>query len=383
MTLKLGQLLIKENLITPQQLEEALKYHMIYGLKLGSSLVEMGYVSEEQLAQLLSDKLGVPRASRKELTAIPKEVISRISSELAAKFRVIPFFIDHNRLCVAMSDPTDFRAVEELGFITDCVINTFIAPDVLISKALSKFYHVSSAEVRYQMLRRNEKKVSLQPSQTVTFPMKSATGELINITVPADFEGFASYSDQGCFQDVSEPTEIRSYPAISKEQRLSVYTIDQLSIDFAKAGSREEVADVFIRYLGQEFDVGGIFIVFGDEAVGWRGISHGKRLPGFEMFNWSLKKPSVLQKVTQSKDVVFGPFEVNPANKQILFLLNSAQTDHIIALPVIMQGKVVAIIVVSADGDLLRSKMVELENLVYKMSLALQKLIIELKILMT
>jgi hypothetical protein len=64
-------------------------------------------------------------------------------------------------------------------------------------------------------------------------------------------------------------------------------------------------------------------------------------------------------------------------------LLNSAQTDHIIALPVIMQGKVVAIIVVSADGDLLRSKMVELENLVYKMSLALQKLIIELKILMT
>jgi hypothetical protein len=383
MPLKLGQLLINENIINRQQLEEALKYHMIYGLKLGSCLVEMGYVDEEQLAQLLSEKLKVPRASRKEITSASKEALSRLTSELAAKYRVIPFLLDKNRLCVAMSDPTDLNTIEEIGFITGCIISTFIAPDVLISKALSRFYNVSSAEVRYQMLRRNEHKTPQQPPQTITFPMTSPDGELINITVPAEFEGFDSYTDQNEYQEIDVPAESHPLPPISDEQHLSSYSIDQISIDFAKANSRDEVADVFIGYLGQEFDIGAIFTVRGSEAVGWRGVSHGKRAPGFELFNWSLNKPSVLKKLMQSKDYTIGQLDDNQSNRQILYLLNADQASHMCALPVIMQKEVVAIILVSASGSDFRSKMAELKMLVSKMSLAFEKLIITLKILMT
>jgi hypothetical protein len=213
--------------------------------------------------------------------------------------------------------------------------------------------------------------------------MKSSTGELINVTVPAEFEGFASYSDPNVIQKNPMAAENQSSPTISEEQRLTYYSIDQLSIDFASAGSREDIADIFIRYLGQEFELGAIFIVFGDEAVGWRGISQGKRMPGFEMFNWSLNKSSILQKVIQSKACVAGQLEDNPSNRQIHFLLNSAPTSHVVALPVIMKDEVVAIILVSADREKFRSKMIELEKLVYKMSLAFEKLIIKLKILMT
>jgi hypothetical protein len=384
MPLKLGQLLIHEKIITPQQLEEALKYHVIYGLKLGSSLVQMGYVDEEKLAQLLSNKLDVPRAGQKELASASHEAITKLSSEDAAKYRVIPLRLERNRLFVAMSDPTDFKIIEDLGFITGCIINTFIAPDILISKALAKFYQVSSAEVRYQMLpRRNKKNRSPQAPHTVTFPMKSSSGELINITVPAEFEGFSSYSDLNEMEELTPPVKNQSQPAINNEQRLTYYSIDQLSIDFASAGSREDIADVFIRYLGQEFETGAIFIIFGDEAVGWRGIFQGKRMPGFEMFNWSLKKTSILQKIMQSKDYEIGLLDDNPSNRQILFLLNSDQTSKVFALPVIMQEEVVAIILVSADGDAFHAKMIELEKLVYKMSLAFEKLIIKLKILMT
>lgn len=384
MPLKLGQLLIKEKLITPLQLDEALKNHVVYGIKLGSSLMEMGYVGEEQLAQLLSNKLGVPRVGRREVASAPKEAIAKLSSDLAAKYSVIPFALEQNRLSVAMSDPTDFRSIEELGFNTGCIIKTFIAPDVLISKALAKFYHVSAAETRYHMIpRRNKTNVTQQAPQTVTFPMKSASGELLNVTVPADFGGFGSLPDTYGCQTETQPAEHASDPVMLDELRFSTYSIDQLSMDFAGAGSRDDVADVFIRYLGQEFNVGAIFIVHGDQALGWRGISSGKRLPGFEKLNMMLNKPSILADVMLSRNFAIGPIVDNPCNRQILYLLKAATSSCLMALPVIMQENVVAIVLVSADRDTFRWRMMELEKLVYKMSLAFEKLIIKQKILMT
>lgn len=381
MPLKLGQLLIEEKLITPAQLEEALEFHVLYGLKLGSILVEMGYVSAEQLAKLLSKKLGVPRAATKDVLSAPNEVISIFSPDLAAKYRVMPYKIDQNRLYVAMSDPTDFKSIQELEFLSGYVIKTFIAPDILIAKALSKFYMVSTAEIRYQALQRREKKggVHAETANTVTFQMKSADGELINISVPAEFEGFESYLGK---------EYVQNYPASTphyakKEEPISLYSIDQLSLDFAKADSREEIADVFIRYVGQEFEIGAIFLIYGEEAIGWRGISNGKRMLNFELFNWSLKKSSILQKVKQKKDYILGNLDNNAANQQIIFLLETKPSIPMFVIPVIMNDSVVAIIMVSANRVDFRSKIADLEKLVQKMSLALEKLILNLKILMT
>jgi len=380
MPLKLGQLLIEEKLITPQQLEEALEFHVVYGLKLGSILVEMGYITAEQLAKLLSKKLGVARATTKDVLSAPKDLLSRFTPDLAAKYRFIPFKIDQNRLNVAMSDPTDFKSIQELEFLSGYVIKTFIAPDILIAKALSKFYRVSTAEIRYQALRRKDKRnrTENEPANTVTFQVKSAEGELINIAVPTEFEGFESYLGRDYVQNYLAGT-----PNSAKEGLIAKYSIDQLSIDFAKADSREEIADVFIRYIGQEFEVGAIFLIYGDEAVGWRGIANGRRMMNFELFNWSLKKPSVLQKVMQKKEYILGNLDNNTSNQQINFLLETKSTTPMFTIPVVMHESIVAIIMVSANRADFRSKMADIEKLVQKMSLALEKQIINLKILMT
>ena len=131
MALKLGELLLKEKMITPAQLEEALKNQVVYGIRLGSSLVELGYIDEQALAQLLSKKLGVPCIGRKELEAVPRELLRDFPRRLVETHHVVPLKLEGNRLSLAMTDPTDFRAIEEVGFVTGHVVLPLLQASVV------------------------------------------------------------------------------------------------------------------------------------------------------------------------------------------------------------------------------------------------------------
>jgi hypothetical protein len=135
-------LLISEGKITQGQLDEALKCHVIFGIKLGSSLVELGFIKEDVLNDLLSRKLGVPLVSHAELNDVPSEAVARFSPAVAEKYRVMPIRLENKRLHVAMSDPTDFKTQEELSFITGNIIVPSIAPNIQILKAIEKYYNV-------------------------------------------------------------------------------------------------------------------------------------------------------------------------------------------------------------------------------------------------
>lgn len=374
MALKLGEILLKEKMITAGQLEEALKNQVIYGIKLGSSLVEMGYVNEDALAKLLSSKLGVPCVGRRELLSIPWDVIKKIPQEMAAKYHVIPFRHERNRISIAMADPTDFKAIDEVGFITGHVITPHIAPDVLISRALSKYYHISSPEARYQQvadLGRRMRTANPAEPATITIPTFTETGELLNVTIPAEFEGFANLPG-------GQPEDL-----YLQGEQVERYTVDRLSLDFAAARTREDVANVFITYLGQEFSVGALFIVRGAAAVGWRGVTGGERVAGFSDLNLSLTKPSVLREIVESRKFAMGPLLSTPENSLILKTLHIPPEKPLLVLPIIMVNKVVAAVLVSADMDALGTRLAELQKLVRKASLAFEMLIIKNKILMT
>lgn len=386
MPVKLGELLIREGIITPAQLEEALKNHVIYGIKLGSSLVEMGCVDEERLADLLSVKFKMPRVSGTDVLSAPNEVIGLVSRELAAKHRIIPFRLERRRLSIAMSDPSNFKAIEEVGFTTSMVVISYIAPDVVISKALARFYQTSEGEARYSSMARNIKKEAPAPPPParVTFEVPSESGELLQIEVPAEFEGFGGVEETDeapprfgeiHLADGSEPSWLRD-----EEADLAV---DQASRDFAAVNCREELGDVFIRHLGEGFDTGGLFVVYGNDAIGWRGISRTTRLPAFEKSNILLDKESILKDVVSTQHLFIGKLPETPANRQILYLLKMQATAPMLVLPVIMQGQTVAVVIVSVNGNDFRQRVVALKKLVRKMSLVIERLILKHKILMT
>lgn len=371
MALRLGELLLQERMITPEQLEEGLKNQVVYGIRLGSSLVEMGCVDADALAQLLSRKLAVPFVSKQELTAIPKELISAFPRALVERFRVVPFRQEGNRLGLAMVDPTDLKAIEEISFITGHIVQPFIAPDVHISRALAKYYHISSAEMRYQMVadkhRIQELHANAEPA-TITISGYAESGELLQMTIPAEFEGFASLPelDEACAAgDVNR------------------YTVDRLSLDFAAARSRDDVANVFITYLGQEFTTGALFIIRSNAAFGWCAVSHNERIEKFTNLMIMLSKPSVLRDVLESRTFAMGTLISTPENRQLLSILKVRADTPLLVVPVIMLNKVVAVMAVSAEMDSLSRRLNELQKLVRKASLAFEMLIIRNKILVT
>jgi hypothetical protein len=374
MTLKLGELLLREKMVTPGQLEEALKYQVVYGIRLGSSLVEMGYVDEDALAQLLGRKLGVPCVGRKELAAVPKELIRKFPRSLVEAHHVVPLKLEGNRLSLAMTDPTDFKAIEEVGFVTGHVVRPYIAPDVQISWALATYYRLSIGQMRYQMVAEQRRKTGAPKSAkpaTITMPTFTETGELLNVTIPAEFQGFATLPGD----EPDDPCRLT--------EDVSRYTVDRLSLDFAAARSRDDVANVFINYLGQEYISGALFIVRGNSAVGWRGVSGGERVAGFADLNLLLSKPSVLRDAVESRSFSMGTLAGTPENQQILRLLNIRPETSLLVLPVVMMNKVVAVVLVTADMDALGRRLTDLQKLVRKASLAFEMLIIKNNILMT
>lgn len=374
MALKLGELLLKENIITVAQLDEALRSQVIYGIKLGSSLVEMGYVDGDALAQLLSTKLGVPCVSRQDLAAVSKELIRDFPRTLAEAHHVVPFRLEGNRLSLAMADPTDFKALEEISFATGHIAQPYIAPDVEISRALAKYYQISMGHLRYQMIsdkRRTTEAAKPAEPATITIPTISETGELLNVTIPAEFQGFWQEEESTQDDRYQMPDDV------------SRYTVDRVSMDFANARTRDEVANVFISYLGQEFTAGALFIIRGNSAIGWRGVSGGEKVARFAELQLLLSKPSVLRQVVESKSHYLGELAGTFENQLLLKSLKLPLETTLVALPVVMLQKVVAVVLVTADTDALGRRLGELQKLVRKASLAFEMLIIKNKILMT
>jgi hypothetical protein len=388
MAIKLGEMLLNEKIITPEQLDEALKSQMIFGIKLGSSLIELGFIDEDKLVYFLSRKLGVPGVGKQALTSIPAEVLKKIPVALAEKYRVIPIRIENRRIAVAMVDPADLQAIDELAFITGLIVEPHIAPELLIMNALERHYSVKR-DMRYLRVsgqpygraraRTEQQDVIVQnkPKELappLTDPVNGAKdrveakndGGLLNIEFPKEFEGFGSLPDL--------PEE---KPAIVS------YSIDSLSMDFASSRTRDDVADVFIKYLGQEFSSGAIMIVRGNTAVGWRAVQAHQKIKDFDSLTIMLDASSVLYSVITTSHFHMGSLNNSPGNKQLTEAMKSTLERPHLIMPVIMLNKVVALVIVFADMDALGKRLQELQKLVYKASLAFEMLIIKNKILIT
>lgn len=142
--IKLGQMLIDAGLIDEFQLNSALSHQRnCGGGRLGSSLIKLKYISEENLLTFLSEQLNLPRVDLSR-QRIPPEVLAHIPAEKAWEYRAVP--IDRREmhgtsyLLVAMGDPTDLTAVDALQFMTGCRVRPALAFDSAIVEALVHHY---------------------------------------------------------------------------------------------------------------------------------------------------------------------------------------------------------------------------------------------------
>jgi type IV pilus assembly protein PilB len=139
MPLKLGELLVRNKLITKEQLDKALQIQKSSGNKLGYDLVKLGYVSDEDIAQCLSRQFGIPAINLSHFE-IDQSVLDLVPVEICRKYDLIPVNRTGAVLTVAMADPTNIRAMDEINFICGYQVEPVVASDFAIRECIDKYY---------------------------------------------------------------------------------------------------------------------------------------------------------------------------------------------------------------------------------------------------
>ena len=137
--MKLGNLLIKESLITEEQLEKALKEQEQHGGRLGTNLIKLGYVAEKDLIASLSKQHNVPGVDLNTVD-IDENVLKLIPTTIATKYELIPLSRTGKIITVAMVNPDDIFALEDIKFSTGFEVQPVIASEMAIRAALEKHY---------------------------------------------------------------------------------------------------------------------------------------------------------------------------------------------------------------------------------------------------
>jgi type IV pilus assembly protein PilB len=144
MSVRLGELLTKASLITQDQLKEALKLQKETGGKLGETLIKLGFVAEEDITECLSQQFGVPSINLAHFE-IDSSVIKLIPADVARKYNILPVNKTGATITIAMADPTNVFAMDDIKFMTGYNVEPVVASELGIKAAIDNYYGTTSS----------------------------------------------------------------------------------------------------------------------------------------------------------------------------------------------------------------------------------------------
>ena len=150
MPVRIGELLLKEKRITAEQLQELLTYQRTHGGKLGANLVKLGYVKDEEITALLSKQYGVPSIALGQFEIDPA-VIRLVPAETAQKYQIIPLSRAGATLTIAMTDPTNVFAMDDVKFMTGYNVEPVVTSETAIIEAIQKYYGALAPKTQVAM----------------------------------------------------------------------------------------------------------------------------------------------------------------------------------------------------------------------------------------
>jgi type IV pilus assembly protein PilB len=139
MAVRLGELLLREKRVTPVQLQEALNYQRTNGGRLGASLVRLGIITDDDIAAAISRQVGVPSIKLAEFDLDPA-VVRLISGESAMKYTALPVSRSGTTLTLAMADPTNVFAMDDIKFMTGLHVEPVVASETAIREAITRYF---------------------------------------------------------------------------------------------------------------------------------------------------------------------------------------------------------------------------------------------------
>lgn len=243
MTLRIGELMVKAGLITMDQLAQAVEAQKKEGGRIGQILVKMGYLSEKELVDFLSRQFRIRSVALNDV-AIPPDLIKLVPGRLAKKFLMIPIQRVGSTLTIAMSDPTNMVALDDVKFMTGYNIQPVLAPESSVVEAIKRHYGGAKES--------ESRSVSLQPKDYTeedsedSEDIEEAEESLIGVA-DEDFDSLVS----GAVETVEVVEEPREDLYTAEVEAPIVKLVNGLLIKAVKLG----VSDIHIEPYEKSFRV--------------------------------------------------------------------------------------------------------------------------------
>lgn len=390
MALRLGELLTNEKLITQGQLEEALQAQVIFGGKLGTILIEMGVVSEKNMAGALKQLLGFPCAQPEDLENIPRSVIDIISLELAEKHKVIPVAVTGRKLTLAMADPRDIQAIDEIAFRTGYIVLPMLALEVRLYFALERYYGLKRPMRYIAPPKQVREELDLLHIVKGAGDSRQPAAEVEYLGAPGSEQVLTPVREPIAVPPAAAPPIAAPPVAAPPIEDELIEELDDVEVtleDMARrlvaAGNRDDVADALIEYLGSHYARAVLFMVVAGQVTGWRAAKYRQPIPAIDQFQLPLSEPSVLQTAVESNSFFLGPIPPSGANLALTTLLGKPAPTTALLLPLSMLGRVVGLIYIDDPVVDMAETVTTVQKVAGKALLTFELLILHSKILRT
>ncbi len=358
--IRLGDLLVQNAVITPAQLTEALAAQKAYGGRLGTNLIELGYVSEQALSKFLAVQLKLPSAGAAELDDIPSAALSTVPRELAEKYRIVPVALNGRRLSVAMADPTDLRAVDEVAFRTGYTIQPMVAPDVLLAYALEKHYGV----------RRESRYVRLSGAPDSEFQVVQPTSHYDAGDVRPEGQGAVQMEERGAFMELQNAAFVsKGFSAADAARELAAC----LQPGDALTVLRRFIAEHLERSLFLASRAGRLWGHSGERLV----ISDAV----LQAYSTAPHESPLIAQVTQQLQAAFYDAGSGSNDTKVVSFLGLRPGGRVMAVPVIVNGQLLGVYLGATPRGAEQEAVGPVQQIATKTSYALQMIYLRKRIL--
>jgi hypothetical protein len=392
MAKRIGDALIERDLLTAAQLEQAIKAQLIFGGHLGTCLIELSFVDEKQLGETLGELFGVDYAPFDLLQDVPQSVVEAVPPAVAEKHQVVPVRLDGKTLHVAMIDPKNLSALDELSFATGYRLAPMIAPEIRIVQAMEKYYGVARRSRYITICRELDEKIdkvhkSLSDGNVpAEQPTESpSVEELLAETEPSapydDLYGYGRNWQQVLEETADEVERTAEEAADVLDEAAPGADLDSAAEALTRACDKDDVSRVALDFLTRGRGRALLFSVNSTTASLWAASCVDDRNPTIRDLKFPILSGSMFE-LLLGNDHFRGGLPEDPQFRWVFGALKIDPPRELVMLPVYLNDRLVAI--VYADGGpegSLEGEDADFVRFARKLALALNLVLLKGKIL--
>lgn len=422
MAKKIGEILVERGLLTPEQVQQGLETQKFYGGRVGSAWVDLGHLQERDLLDALCAQKKVKPAKASLLKAVSKATLDLLPVKVATRYKVVPLLRENRRLTVAMADPNDLLALDELQFISGSVIEPYLATERTILNALEKYYGVphprrDAVHTDVKAGVAAPRPLPPPPPPTSGAATRPDEGELfVDATARADAEAArrfwadqlksggpasAQKTDAGAANLdalLSSPPSAAAPAApadvidgnqllVEEGDTVAVQEVpdplEEASRRLSRVEIRDDIADVLMWCTDGLFRRSALFIFQKSRTLGWTGQGEGLTADMVRKVVVPVEEISIFTLVRDTPTHYLGPLPKNPGNERFVELLGGKWPPACLVVPFGIKGRALGCLYAEDNADEMATiELPLLFKLLQKSGLALEILLLRSKLVM-